>query len=437
MSARAVALLLLLALCAGAIWALGRASTERSSFTAQLSSWSAAPRGGRALFLLAQRARLQPERLQHNLEVIPERGVIVSVQPASGAASMLAALFLGLSPFTDDEVEAIGRWVEEGNTFLLIADSADELYQGFGLRLERAQGGFEEEELAERRARRRVVGQLEGRWPPPLADAWPALPALAPLDGVAQARVNAQAPEIALEDAWWRAEGAASPGPEDGYTPLLVTEEGRVVAAQVRRGAGRFVAVSAPYLASNSGLADGDNALFLLNIIDVNGEGGLYFDEYHHGFRDERGLAGYLRESGLWIVVAQLGFLLSLVGWRARRRFGAPLPWFEDEARGAGDYLKAMSQIYRRGGHGPHALEILWADLERRLAARYRLPAELSGEPLLEALARAGQPDLAARARALRGEVERARGGKKIKEEALLSAARAVSALAAEIPGRL
>jgi hypothetical protein len=426
---------------------LGRESAERSRFTSRLSTWSAAPEGGRALYTLVERLGAKPERVTHNLEVIPEQGVMVSVQPQAPDVFFLLALFGGLQTFTDEEVEAIQAWVAQGNTFVLVSNDELDLPRAFGLEMQWSGGapdavGFwdalkgaipdeqgepeESEEQGEpqasdkgRRGRgtKPIKAQGWSEWPPKTEEGRVAFGQQPRLAGVGALKIETSAPGVALDEAWLgldadEAQDKLEDG--DGFAELLVGADGRAVGAEVRRGGGRFVFVGSSYMATNGGLGEADNALALVRLMGVAQGERVYFDEFHHGFSHERSLSGYLRDSGLWVLVAQLAVLLGLVGWRLQERFGPSLALFEEEWRGAGDQLKAMSQIYARGGHAKHALGVLLDDLERALVERHRLPRGSAGEELAQALGRQGLGEDAARLRALRARVagvgERERG---------------------------
>ena len=412
---------------------LGSEASKRSEFTSKLSSYSAAPEGGRALYALAGRLGLEPRRLVHNLEVIPETGTIVSIAPKSGAASFFSFLF-SQSAFTDKEVEAIGRWVAEGNTFVLIARNEDELNRGFALSVSEAvPDALDEDVLPGRRARATRREDID--WPPATGAAGLAMPLLRGFEGVERLEVGHKAGTIKLRDF----EGEDEVKTWDrisGYTPLVVAEDGRVVAAEVRCGEGRFVLLTSTYVGTNSGLPKADNALFLVRLLSKTPEtpsepgdkdNGLWFDEFHHGFANDRSLAGYLRDSSLWIVVCQLCFLLLAVGWRYQVRFGDPLPLYEEELRGSGDYLKAMSQIYQRGGHNAHALGVLLDDLDRRLVEKYRLRPGLAGDRIAAALADTGQQDVAKQVRSLRQDAARLAAKGRLADRDLVAIARGLS----------
>jgi hypothetical protein len=186
-----------------------------------------------------------------------------------------------------------------------------------------------------------------------------------------------------------------------GYAPLIRTVDGRVVGAEVRSGRGRFVLITSPYMASNTGVREADNALALFRIANPS-RPDLFFDEFHHGLAHTRSLAGYLRDSALWIAVCQLALALIFLGWRAQQRFGEPLATYEEEARISTDYVRAMSNIYRRGSHHEHALKVLLDDLERTLVNVHRLPPSTAGPAVEAALAAADHHGVAQRLGALR-----------------------------------
>jgi hypothetical protein len=247
-----------------------------------------------------------------------------------------------------------------------------------------------------------IKAQGWSEWPPKTEEGRVAFGQQPRLAGVGALKIETSAPGVALDEAWLgldadEAQDKLEDG--DGFAELLVGADGRAVGAEVRRGGGRFVFVGSSYMATNGGLGEADNALALVRLMGVAQGERVYFDEFHHGFSHERSLSGYLRDSGLW---------------RLQERFGPSLALFEEEWRGAGDQLKAMSQIYARGGHAKHALGVLLDDLERALVERHRLPRGSAGEELAQALGRQGLGEDAARLRALRARVagvgERERG---------------------------
>ena len=422
MRARFVLVVISIVLVVAAIGFLSSEATRRSQFTTRLSTFSAAPEGGRALYALAERLALRPGRLTHNLEVIPETGTLVSIAPRASGGSLLSFLF-GASAFTDKEVQAVRRWVESGNTFVLIAETEPDLVSAFAL-----SGGVGPrwwDDLADEPGGRRGADEAREaarKWPPETILATPTVATAAVFEGVETVEVGVSAPEVHLGP--WNASNTEQTDGVHGYAPLLVTVDGKVVAAQVRVGAGRFVVVRSSWPATNAGLSREDNAVMLAQLLsgqrDRGGDARLWFDEYHHGFANDRSLAGYLRDSSLWVVVCQLGFLLLVIGWRVQQRFGFPLPLYEGELRGSGDYLKAMSHIYRRGGHASHAVGVLLDDLDRRLVEHHRMRPGLSGHALARELEAAGHAESASKLAALRAQSTSLLAGRRVRDAALV-----------------
>lgn len=408
-----------------AVGILSSESARRSDFTSDLSTHSAAPKGGRALFVLCKKLGLNPVRRAKNLEHIPEKGTLVSIKPSPRVSPFLAIL-AGFDVFSDREKEVVQRWVREGNTMVLVAPSPGGMAEGFGLELASEPSlntDTDEGKLAPKQA----------TWPP----IWEASSAFlndGSFPGVRALHTEEVLPGIALKKAW---DGDDEERPDlftsasEGYSPLFVTAEGKTVVAEVRYGGGRFVWVASAFMASNKGLREGDNALFLTHLL--RDPRGLYFDEYHHGFDNERSLSGYLRTSGLWVVVCQLALLLLLAAWRAQKRFGGVLPFYEGESRGTVDQITAMSRIYLRGGHTDHALKILLEDMDRSLAKHFQCPRHLRGEALFKALEDRGHGALAGRARSLHRRAGIGGGGRASEDQVIVEWSRDVAEFMASL----
>ncbi len=441
MKSRFVLIVIVVVLVVAAVGFLSSEATRRSQFTTRLSTFSAAPEGGRALYALAERLELQPGRVTHNLEVIPESGTLVSIAPRASGGSLLSFLFVE-SAFTDKEVEAIRRWVEQGNTFVLIAETEPELVKAFALSGNQGprwweglgddddgpagrRGGDEEPEAAR-------------SWPPETILGTPTAAASGVFSGVRTVEVGQRTPEVRFMS--FNTGNTEVTEGITGYAPLIVTDAGDVVAAQVAVGAGRFVVLRSTWPATNAGLSREDNAVMLAQLLGAHRGGGdpqagLWFDEYHHGFANDRSLAGYLRDSSLWVVVCQLGFLLLVIGWRVQQRFGFPLPLYEEEMRGSGDYLKAMSHIYRRGGHASHAVAVMLDDLDRRLVDHHRMRPGLAGDALARALTAEGHIEVAERHATLRAEAGALLSGRRVRDRALIDLTNRIASFTESMTG--
>jgi len=213
-----------------------------------------------------------------------------------------------------------------------------------------------------------------------------------------------------------------------GALPLLIDEHqgDRAVALLLERGKGRVLVIAAPTMASNSELAQDDNAAFWLSALgELGSQPGtaIAFDEFHHGFTGDRTVMSYAARFGLQWAIVQGLFALAL--WSlALRRMGPPRPIVESERRGSADYLLAMARIYRLGGHRAYASEALVRGATRQLQQLTRLHRTAGLDHVAEALVAQGQPGLAGLLRELR---DSSRG--ELDEAALLTLSRKAALL--------
>lgn len=170
-------------------------------------------------------------------------------------------------------------------------------------------------------------------------------------------------------------------GQKSPYT-LLARDESGAVAAEKPLGKGRVFLYANRYGASNSGIGQADNALFLVNICRraASGDRSVAFDDYHHGVGFAASGAG--ANSSLWentplplrlsfVYLAALGLLLVYNG---NRRFGPARAAKTVSVRTSTDYVNSMARLYRRAGAADIAFETLYGrfilDLRRTLEAR-------------------------------------------------------------------
>ncbi|QSQ18649.1 hypothetical protein JY651_25110 [Pyxidicoccus parkwayensis] len=177
--------------------------------------------------------------------------------------------------------------------------------------------------------------------------------------------------------------------------PVLEDDRlGQVVAAVVPHGQGRVLVVGAPELAMNRALARADNAQFWLSALAAMGPGPYEFDEFHHGFTNERSVVDFARRYGLHFAVAQL--LLGVTLWSVSlKRFGRPHPPPESVRVGATDALFAMGRLYREGRHHAFAAGLIAKGLTQELALHAGLPAHSPATSVAQGLRERGRDDLA------------------------------------------
>jgi hypothetical protein len=161
-----------------------------------------------------------------------------------------------------------------------------------------------------------------------------------------------------------------------------------VAVALFRIGDGRVFAWSDATVLVNGALRDGDAALLFVraaeDIVAAGGE--LYFDEYHHGYREARplhALAEVLTGTGWGRAVLQALVACVALLLLAGARFGAPIREHDTRRRSPIEHMMALAGAYERAGARRPARRLLLAGMERRLGRRV-LSADRTAPAALE-----------------------------------------------------
>jgi len=173
------------------------------------------------------------------------------------------------------------------------------------------------------------------------------------------------------------------------FTPLL-SASGYPIALSFKKGMGRVILSSAPFMFSNLALKDDRTATLVLNLIALmGGEGPVWFDEWHHGLRSDNiiGPWQWLQNTpgghAILFVVGTIFVALLLQG----RAFGRPVPLsHEIKRRGPLEHVTAIANLNRKAGHRNEVLRQYHHRLRRHLGQRYRLDPSLSDEEYVELL---------------------------------------------------
>lgn len=168
---------------------------------------------------------------------------------------------------------------------------------------------------------------------------------------------------------------------DPGYVPLARSEEGTVLAGRLF-GEGAILCIADPDILSNAGGSEADNVVLLANIA-ARAAGGVYFDEYHHGFsRGPTGPVGLIQRSRAAGVVGSvaIGILVLLVA--VGSRFGRPERPYVPPRRSQLEYVDSVAQLYRSAVARQVALTSLYQAAVRRLTGATRVGGDVTHSQL-------------------------------------------------------
>jgi hypothetical protein len=163
----------------------------------------------------------------------------------------------------------------------------------------------------------------------------------------------------------------------------------QILAAIYPHGRGKIAVLSDARLAQNALLGRDDNVVLVANLLADPGRP-VVFDEFYHGRT--------VRSNPLWLATRfpynalALSVLATtlLVGWRAARVVGPPVPKRERSRRTLAEYIDAMSRLLNRSRRPvPYLLNELRQGLQWRLRRELGLPlGRDDASKLLQVLAR-------------------------------------------------
>jgi len=282
-----------------------------------------ARRGAAEAAYVLQRAGWTPVAVTRPVQYSQAHGLLILVQPEADDAAEDEG-----GGLTDADATAMLRWVEQGNTLLLLGKKATALHRALNV---------VPAEDATREKQTFVPVALD----PGLDPSFGYLRDIRTLSVGSQSTLPPRPGALPL---WWIGKG------RDRAPGALV----------LRQGKGRVIVVADPSLATYSGLWDrkdgqatlrDDNVWFLVNVATLDArDDKVYFDEYHHGFQSGGGLWGYLRYHGQTLLLAPLFLVVAAAVWAAAVRLGPATPTPHTSETDAVDYASALARLYQQAG---------------------------------------------------------------------------------------
>jgi len=164
--------------------------------------------------------------------------------------------------------------------------------------------------------------------------------------------------------------------PHDGLTPVLSCVDGLLVASVAREGKPPLLIVTDPDVLNNQGLAKGDNAAFLLDLLQhVEGARKLVFDETIHGFVKRGEIVGALLRPPAVTLTAQILLLGAVIVWAFAGRFGTPRERSATRTVGRDVFIATTARLMTGSVEEGSVVERYWRFTVDEVASALRLPA--------------------------------------------------------------
>jgi hypothetical protein len=135
-----------------------------------------------------------------------------------------------------------------------------------------------------------------------------------------------------------------------------------------KRGEGRVVVLSDPFLVANNGVARADNLQLAANVV-AGGGGLIAFDEFHQGRGAAHNrLTTYFAGTPVLAMLGQAAFVVALFVWARGRRFARPLPAVRPDRRSKLEFVASMAELQQRARAFDLAIENIYSRTRRALA---------------------------------------------------------------------
>jgi hypothetical protein len=172
--------------------------------------------------------------------------------------------------------------------------------------------------------------------------------------------------------------------------PVIGNDSGMLV-GELRGGGRRLWILADPDPMQNHGLADPDNAVFSVALINAlrGADGNVVFDEVVHGFEDKGGSPIRLLFEFPFVLATVQGVLaVGLLLWATMRRFGAPVSPPVELPSGKLSLIEATANLLDFARHRPIIIQRYVHAIVQDVARQLHAPAGLADSALIEWLRR-------------------------------------------------
>jgi len=168
--------------------------------------------------------------------------------------------------------------------------------------------------------------------------------------------------------------------------PVVGSDQGMLV-GELRTGARRLWILADPDPMQNHGLADPDNAVFSVALINAlrGADGNIVFDEVVHGLAEKaRSPFRLLFEFPFVLATLQGVIAVALLLWATVRRFGAPLPPPIELKSGKRSLIETTANLLDFARHRPIVIQRYVHEIVQDVARQLHAPAGLAEPALID-----------------------------------------------------
>ena len=167
----------------------------------------------------------------------------------------------------------------------------------------------------------------------------------------------------------------------DDYV-TLASYQGQPVLVSFEQGNGRVILSTLTESFTNAGLKEAGNPELVLNILALaQKKGTIWFNEWHHGVRggsEILGPAEFLRRTPVGRSIAFTALVIFAVLLIQGRGFGRPVPLPQEiKRRTAMEHITGVANLSRRAAHRSAVMMHYHQQIKRKLGQRYRLNPSL------------------------------------------------------------
>ncbi|MBI4965420.1 MAG: DUF4350 domain-containing protein [Desulfomonile tiedjei] len=307
------------------------------------SSYSAAPEGCKALYMLLEEFKLPVSRFRK------------SFQNLGSQQSVLIVVDAGRIPFTERELAKLEDWIKSGNKFVFF------------------QGGFSK--AAKKESARSGGDSSSTRTGPARRLALKFGLRLKTFPGGSRGNVDVSSrhlegiTELSVSNLnrWTSA--------PQGWSALAGDEAGPVVLAK-EMGKGEMIAVSDSTMIQNRFIGQAQNVRLVPALLLGDGRPEhIFFDEYHHGHQVSESLWSYVGSSVFaWIMLQSVLFVGLFFYSRRAGQTGRYRPLDRSVGRSSLEHVDSMANVFASCKAGSVALEAMLQRFLSRLSKRTGVP---------------------------------------------------------------